>query len=279
MQQLSSEADALATQLTAANPQIATAQAEWEKKFASPVTWTPLEDATITASEGTQFTQLEDGSFLARVVSPERDTYTVVGTTHLPSITAIRLDAIPDESLPGKGPGRNADGNFVLSHFTVTLAPKSDPAKAKPVMLRDAIADLEQEGYPVINAIKPKPGKGWAMYPHKGVANAAVFFVTGPAGDAGGAILTFTLDQQFSQQHTLGRFKISVTGDEEIRAKAAIPQKIQTILGTPADRRSAEDTAQLASFYQSVDPQNAADHARLEAIRGIISAPIGDRAA
>ena len=56
-QQLAAEADTLATKLALPNAQIQAAQAEWEKKFAAPVEWTPLKDAKITsASSGTEFT-------------------------------------------------------------------------------------------------------------------------------------------------------------------------------------------------------------------------------
>ncbi len=43
-----------------------------------------------------------DGSLLASGTRPERDTYTLVGSTSLKRITAIRLDVLTDPSLPTK---------------------------------------------------------------------------------------------------------------------------------------------------------------------------------
>ena len=38
------------------------------------------------------------------------------------SVNALRLEALPDDSLPGKGPGF-AGGNFVVSKLTATIQP------------------------------------------------------------------------------------------------------------------------------------------------------------
>lgn len=52
------------------------------------------------------------------------DTYTVVGTTTLPTITGFRLEAIDQAGnlLPTNGPGTNVNGNFVLTEFQVAAA-------------------------------------------------------------------------------------------------------------------------------------------------------------
>ena len=47
--------------------------------------------------------------------SEDKDTYTVTVRTRLAGITAFRLEALPDPSLPQKGPGRAAPGAFVLT--------------------------------------------------------------------------------------------------------------------------------------------------------------------
>src|SRR5665213_740668 len=268
--QLNSEADTLAAKLAAQTPQMLAEQAKWEAKVADPVQWETIDDPQITAAAGTTFTTLPDGSILAGNPSPERDTYTLVASSDVPGITAFRIEALPDPSLPNKGPGRNVSGNFVLSHFTVTVAPQDDPAKKTPVMLRDPRADFEQDGYPVIDSIEPKPGRGWAMYPRGGNPNQALFFTTTPPGDHNGAIFTFSLDQQFGQQHTLGRFRISFTTDSQAGLKSAVSSEIAKLLTIPADKRSPEQKAQITAVYRTIDPQMAADTQRLKVLRDAI---------
>ncbi|MDB5293048.1 MAG: hypothetical protein JWL69_4289, partial [Phycisphaerales bacterium] len=272
LQQLTAEADALAAKLASPSAQLEVAQAQWEKRVAGPLEWVTLEDAAITAAAGTKFTKQSDGSFLASVdPSPDKETYTVAASTDIAGITAVRLEVIPDPSFPTKGPGRAGSGNFVLSHLAVTAAPQSDPGQAKPVMLHSPRAVFEQEGYPAIDAIEPKPGKGWAMFPRGGNPNEAVFFTKEPVGDHAGTLLTFTLDQQFGMQHTIGRFRLSVTTDPEAQTKAGFPTEIVNIVNFPADKRSPEQKAQLAAFYRTQDPGYAADAAKLQALRDGIS--------
>jgi hypothetical protein len=273
-QQLATETDALAAKLAQPNAQIQAAEAEWEKKFATPVQWTPLKDAKIASLSGTEFTTLEDGSILAGKTSPERDTYTITANTGLAAITAIRLETLTDPSLPAKGPGRAVTGNFVLSQFTVAVSPRGDAAKSTPVILRSPVAEFEQAGFPVINVLTAKPGKGWGISPRKGESIQAVFFTAIPTGGGKGSVLTFTLDQQFGQQNTLGRFRISLTDDPQAIAKASVPTKILKLLALPMDQRKAADKAQILAYYKTIDPQAAVDSARLAALRNEAGARI-----
>ena len=266
---LAAEEDALAARLSSPNPQVEAAQAEWEKKFTS-VEWTPLADPKITSSTGGTFTVLADHSILATGTAAERDTYTLVASTDVANITAVRLETLPDDSLPAKGPGRNPAGNFVLTRFAVTLAPAKDPLKASPIPLQSPIADFEQDGFPVGGAIDPA-GKGWAMFPRSGIANNATFFTNKPLDNSKGDLLTLTLDHQFGQQHLLGHFRISVASDAAVMSKAAVPKPIADLLATAAEKRPAEAKAKIAAFYRTIDPGVADASARLTALRTLVA--------
>ncbi len=263
LQQLSAEASALAAKLTQPDPKIDAAQAQWEKKIASPLIWESMDNAAATSAQGTQFTSLPDGSFLATGKVPEKDTYTVTIPAHVQGITAIRLEVLPDDSLPEKGPGRHGgDGNFVLSHFTLEAAPASDPGKATNIPLLSPRAILEQEGYGVINAIQPMPNKGWAIYPYHGKANAAYFFLAKPIGEADGTVLTFKLDQQFDKQFTIGRFRLSLTTDPDAQAKVGVPASITDLADIAPEQRTAQQKSALTAYYRGIDPLIAAESKR-----------------
>ena len=75
--------------------------------------WTVLQPAAITSAAGTTLTRLPDDSVLAGGLNPAVDTYTVEAMTGLSGITGLRLEAIPDPSLPRQGSGRDK-GNFHL---------------------------------------------------------------------------------------------------------------------------------------------------------------------
>ena len=80
--------------------------------------WTTLKPTKMTSAGGATLTLQADGSILASGKNPDTDTYTLVVPTDLKGITGLRLEALPDPSLPQNGPGRAT--NFCLSEMTVT---------------------------------------------------------------------------------------------------------------------------------------------------------------
>ncbi|MEO6436368.1 MAG: DUF1553 domain-containing protein, partial [Tepidisphaeraceae bacterium] len=88
-----------------------------------------LDPATFTSSAGATLTKQPDGSIIASGTRGATDVYTITASTTLKNITAFRLEALSDESLPGKGPGRGDDGNFVLNDFKASIAPAGQVAQ------------------------------------------------------------------------------------------------------------------------------------------------------
>jgi hypothetical protein len=172
-------------------------------------------------------TKQADKSLLAGGANPDKDSYTIIAPTDARNIRAIRLEALGDKSLPAGAPGRaDGNGNFVLTDFRVTAAPKNDFARAEPVSIASAIADHAQPGHEASRMIDGDPATGWAIatndpehgwpVPRKGddPSHSATFQLQQPIGFAEGTILTFTLDQTSANpRHNLGRFRLSVLAD------------------------------------------------------------------
>ena len=111
--------------------------------------------------------------------------------------------------------------------------------------------------------------------PELGRPQAAYFFLASPlAGSATGTVLTFTLDQQFGMLHTLGKFRLSVTTDPDVKSKQGgktVPAPVLAIVQTPADKRTPEQKAQLATYYRSIAPRAVGPTAhRLESLRSAV---------
>jgi len=120
---LQSQMDAPAGELA---EKLAAGQAKWEQAVAASAgQWVVLEPKEFKTASGTQLTKLDDQSLLASGDNPDTETYTVVVPTELKGITALRVEALPHESLPSGGPGR-AGGNFVLNDLRVTAASHDD---------------------------------------------------------------------------------------------------------------------------------------------------------
>ena len=275
VQQYAGEIAALTTKLNSPNPAVAAAQGEWEKQVAAASTWTVVDVTSAVSSGGATLAKQPDGSVLASGTNPERDIYTVVGQTSVKGIRAIRLELLPDDSLPQKGPGRAPNGNVVLTRFLVTVAPKANPASTAQVKLARPRASFEQNGFPAANAIdsdEQGDPTGWAIAPAFGRAHSAIFYVDSPAGGDGGSTLTFVMDSQFGGQHTVGKFRLSVNTDPAAADVPVVPEAVAAIAKLPAEQRTPDQKAQLSEYYRNkVDPQVAADRARLEALRTLVA--------
>ena len=186
--------------------------------------WTVLDPISVTSAnteylDRTKFIKLPDRSILVRGALPFIDVYTVKAHTTLTGITGIRLEALPDPSLPFNGPGRQPlDGTFILSEFSAAIEPQSTVPGV--VALQNATATFSQSDgdFSVARTIDgtTADGLGWAIDPQEGAAQTAAYETTSNIGYADGSLLTFTLDQSFTGpgQHLLGHFRISVTTDD-----------------------------------------------------------------
>jgi hypothetical protein len=175
--------------------------------------WTVLEPAAFKAASGASLAKQKDGSLLAGGKVAQQDAYTITASTDLSRITAVRLEVLPDASLPCNGPGRAINGNLALTEFRLAAAPKGKPGSSKPVAFARAVADWSQEsygGWPIAAAIDGDPKTGWSLDPQEGLRHAAVFEANEPVGGPEGSVLTFTLEQDF-REHSLGRFRLAVT--------------------------------------------------------------------
>jgi len=141
-----------------------------------------------------------------------KDTYTLKAT--LPAggkVTAFRLEALTDDALPQKGPGRAGNGNFVLSTFAVLTGAAGATDTPTAVRFSAARADFDQPQYGAAEAIDDKADTGWAIAGGIGQPHEAIFTVHPDTSLAAGAPITITLDQQYADgQHALGKFRLSV---------------------------------------------------------------------
>jgi WD40 repeat protein/mono/diheme cytochrome c family protein len=90
--------------------------------------WYPLEALEMGATYRAKFARQPDGSIFVDG-DKAAGAYRVVAPLPLDKITGIRLDALADDRLPGKGPGRAPDGNFVVTEFAAHLLPAAGPMK------------------------------------------------------------------------------------------------------------------------------------------------------
>jgi hypothetical protein len=232
--------------------------AEWIKTARPAVEWSVLQPESLASAGGATLTKQEEGSILVGGASPATDTYTITLKTPLEGITALKLEVLPDASLPAMGPGRAPNGNFVLSVLRVNAASGSE---TKPVALQNAAASFSQANFSPALAIdgNPAPKQGWAVCPEFGKPHTALFETKENLPAA--STLTLVMEQGWGGQHTIGRFRLSATNaPRPVKlegSQPSYPAEVTKVLSVPAAERTSEQQAQLADYYRSTDAELA----------------------
>jgi hypothetical protein len=176
-------------------------------------------------------------------------------------VTALRLELLPDESLPKKGPGRvyyeGPFGDFFLSEFTVT-------ADGSPVKLSRATQSFADGANTAAKAIDGNPLTGWSINRGQGRAHAAVFNLAAPLREA--TELKFNLLFERYYAAGLGRFRLSVATQPDAEARG-LPAAVEELLLLPAESLAAEQREELLPYYLSVAPELAAERAEIQKLR------------
>lgn len=222
--------------------------------------WQILDDLDLRSQGGALFLRQPDGSFLATGNIPARDEYTFRATTKLQHITGLRLDALADPSLPQGGPGRAANGNFALSKITLRVAPANveQPTwREIPLVHPQVTFEQNRDSLSIAGSLDEHPHTGWAVDPQFGKDHSAVFALGTPCDEPAGIQLLVTLQFQLSDQHQIGRPRLSIiTGAEPSLTADQIPTRVAAALrsartGTP----NANELRAIFEWWKTRDPR------------------------
>lgn len=223
--------------------QLDLAQAEWEKKWHEKLSagWTVLSPAFVTStlSNGPSFKTLDDQSVLAEGNNPESDVHEVMVSLKAgTSLAALRLEALPHESLPKKSSSRAEDGVFRLSEFEAEIIPKldlmraaaaaaekdgkepkaSEAPKPKKLKFAQAVATSAAGTREVDKAIDGKADTGWGVEAAAGTEpQTALFVLAEPAKVDKDADLRIRLKYEASKsRRAIGHFRLAAAQNEQL---------------------------------------------------------------
>ncbi len=178
--------------------------------------WQPVEIVDLKSEGGSTFTRLDDGSVLVGGPSPATDVHTLLLRAKTPEITAVRIEALPDDSLPAGGPGRSGNGNFVLGMVAAEMLPAATTTEGRKITFGKGEASFEQPGHAAAMMIDADPNSGWAIQAApKQTPLVAVLILAQPMTCEGDSVLKLILRYARGGQHVLGRFRLSVTSDPQ----------------------------------------------------------------
>ena len=199
----------------------------WSEAF----DWVTPAGATATAESGAVLRRLDDGSWLAEGTHADQDHYEIEFPLPAPladggTVSGLRIETLTHPSLPRQGPGRAANGNFVLHEVAMTLRTESH---SRPARWLHAVADHSQPNYDVTAAIDGDSETGWAINGAERLnVDRVAAFIAEPLEVAAGEAATVRVSLRFAGKpagYAIGRFRLALT--------AAPPES----LGLPDPRR------------------------------------------
>ena len=233
-------------------PELDTAQAAWQTKWHDKLSkgWTTLQPVTVvsTLSNGPTFKTLEDQSILADGANPESDVQEIiVRFDREASIAALRLEALPHESLPKKGSSRADDGVFRLSEFEAEIATgtkppkdwkegekppdakdekpaeakdakKEEPPKPKKLKFTQAVASAAASTREIDKAIDGNADTGWGVEAGASAEpQTALFALADPVKVQTNSELRIKLRYEASKsKRAIGRFRLAAAQNDEL---------------------------------------------------------------
>ncbi len=201
--------------------------------------WQIAKPESFETTGGETFAILEDGAVLLGGTVPDTADHVFHIVPPDRPITALRVEVLTDEAIPGGGPGRGDSqcSNVVLNEVTVECV-RGDVATE--VELENAAADFSQDKWDVRGAIDGNRKTGWAIAPQFGKPHWAHFTFAEPVSlQAETDRLRVTLGQYFGRGRVMGKPRVSLyTGDPSLLdldpALVALAAKAEP---TPAERR------------------------------------------
>lgn len=223
-----------------------------------------LEPASVQSSQKMSFVAQADKSLLVSGTRSSTDTYTL--SVKLPPgvVSGFRLEVLPDDSLPSKGPGLNGNGNFVLTNFIVE-DPLLPATKALP--LHSPKASFSQTGFSADAAIDPETQTGWAVNGATGKPQNIAFQLVRPITVDSPRTVTIKLVQNYQKapNHLIGRFRISALVGET--SESLLKSDLKRLVDTGAEKWTTEQKESIIDWLTYFDPTADAARAALASAR------------
>lgn len=228
---------------------------------ARAVTWTVLKPSEARANIPL-LTVEPDGSVFVSGDKSKRDVYDLAFQTDLERITALRIEALPDDHLPNGGPGRvnyeGPFGDFFLCE--VTLANNGKPSRFGSVS-----ADYHDGKNVATNAADGDPLTGWSINGGQGRPHTIVFNLAKPIEKPGRLEVSLLFEKYYAAG--LGKFRISVaTADTKAEARG-IPAGVEPLLRKDLAVLSADDRQRLWNVFLSLAPELKAQRDEVKKLR------------
>lgn len=270
---LDSELNRLQKEYDSDHPELKEPFAKWEQAQLAALegnkAWSVLTPSEVKSAHGAKLKVQPEGSVLGSEQNPDKDTYTITIAKVPATIVGLRLEVLPHDSLPSKGPGRAGNGNFVLTELVAKVNRAS--GEETKLSFKSARATIEQTFAAEKNRRKTWAAaatidgdiekEGWAILPEAGRPQQLLLELTEAASIAEGDSLVVQLYQNHGHSsHTIGHFRLASTDKTDaVSGPFALPPQKETaeLLSIPAEKRDDGQKQKLFGHFKSIAPELA----------------------
>jgi hypothetical protein len=228
------------------------------------VRWTVLRPVEARANVPL-LTVEPDDSVIASGDASKNDKYQLKFRSGLRGVTAFRLEVLPDDRLPGHGPGRvyyeGSPGNFLLTDLSLRRG-------GHKLAMARAVDSFHSGDFTAAKAIDADLQSPWEIDGGQGQRHVAVFVLQKPLADFGEIDLEMCFEAYYACG--LGRFRIAVTTAADPEAQER-PEDIERLLSVAEGSLTAADRQRLQTQFLLEAPEMA--EARRELDKLIRSEP------
>ncbi|MEM7474047.1 MAG: PSD1 and planctomycete cytochrome C domain-containing protein [Planctomycetota bacterium] len=178
--------------------------------------WAPVKAESLTTVEGSQLVQGEDGSIRSIGPSPFQDDYRI-RFSRPGTITALRLEVLPDPDNTGGKFSRGKSGEFILTDVKLQMSRRGD-SQLLDIDLSSAVANVEKKvkgrAYGnVKDTLDDDPRNGWTTDGVTSIAKRVAYFALAEPLELGKdeQLVFVMLHRSTRGDSNIGRFRLAVT--------------------------------------------------------------------
>ncbi len=213
--------------------------------------WVLTVPAAIQSAGLADFRVREDRSVDVFGNNPDRET-TTLELAAPGAIAALRLEALTNNDLPGRGPGRSAffpEAGFTISDVKARVVDRDGNAR-RSVAITAAAASHEHQEHPAAHAIDDAPDTGWTNDGAVGRDVSLVLGFAAPVRLADDERLEVVVAQHGIHNNNLGRFRVAVTADARPVVACRVSSELEAALAGGAPLDAATHDALLQAFVE-----------------------------
>ena len=269
--------------LTQKMKSLAPSRAEWEKRLlaryeAGELAWNTQrptsahsangavlkiyndEEIDYTIYDGSNLSSFRgpgNGLVVASGPNPDNETYTVTFQPGAGAWTALGVEVVQDDSLPGLRVARGAD------RMVLTEVEAEADGKKTPFSIGTSNLNMTAPQHPPAAAFDGDPNTGWAVATYNEYSKIVLALrFAQPLHTEAGTTMTVRLHQDSSYRRaTMGRFRLSLSPGEYSWPTAEkgkeIPETVLKGLRETEDKRTDQQKAAIAAHFQWASPEAA----------------------